>query len=274
MKSPERIDLDLKQVDNLLKRAKPVLPAEDYEIIKAMADTIYLLSPSVDQKATAIRRLLRMLFGATTEKLDQVARKNKNPSGKKPRKKGHGRKSAQDYTGAKKVNVPRASLKSGDNCPACLKGKVYEMKAPKRIVRITGNAPLSGTVYKMQRLRCNLCGEIFTADTPEGVGEDKYDAKSKTMIALLKYGTGMPFNRLENLQQSLGIPLPASTQFEIVASSAGDLFMSLIHTCNLAGANPFDYLTTLHEHATELAKHPDRWMPWNYTAAPSQPESS
>ena len=54
----------------------------------------------------------------------------------------------------------------------------------------------------------------------------------------------------------------------------GDLFMSLIHTCNLAGANPFDYLTTLHEHATELAKHPDRWMPWNYTAAPSQPESS
>jgi len=83
-------------------------------------------------------------------------------------------------------------------------------------VRITGNAPLSATVYEMQRLRCNLCGEIFTADTPEGVGDAKYDARSAAVIAVLKYGTGMPFNRLENLQQNLGIPLAASTQFEIV----------------------------------------------------------
>jgi len=70
LKTPERIDLDLHQVNALLKRAKESLPPEDYEIIKAMADTIYLLSQSVDQKATSIRRLLRMLFGATTEKED------------------------------------------------------------------------------------------------------------------------------------------------------------------------------------------------------------
>jgi hypothetical protein len=36
------------------------------------------------------------------------------------------------------------------------------------------------------------------------------------MIGLLKYGSGMPFNRLEGLQGSLGIPLPASTQWEII----------------------------------------------------------
>ena len=44
----------------------------------------------------------------------------------------------------------------------------------------------------------------------------------------------------------------------------GDLFMSLIHTCNLAKVNPFDYLTALQEHSSDLAKHPDKWMPWNY----------
>jgi len=44
----------------------------------------------------------------------------------------------------------------------------------------------------------------------------------------------------------------------------GDLFMSLIHTCALNGANPFDYLTELQKHSTELAKHPAAWMPWNY----------
>jgi len=47
-------------------------------------------------------------------------------------------------------------------------------------------------------------------------------------------------------------------------AEAGDLFMSLIHTCELAGANPFDYLTELQRHARELADNPSAWMPWNY----------
>ena len=44
----------------------------------------------------------------------------------------------------------------------------------------------------------------------------------------------------------------------------GDLFMSLIHTCELNGVNPFEYLTELHKHADELSSHPADWMPWNY----------
>jgi len=47
-------------------------------------------------------------------------------------------------------------------------------------------------------------------------------------------------------------------------SEVGDLFMSLIHTCELAGANAFDYLSQLQRHAAELAAHPAAWMPWNY----------
>jgi len=44
----------------------------------------------------------------------------------------------------------------------------------------------------------------------------------------------------------------------------GDLFMSLIHICQLCGANSFDYLIELQRHARELADRPDEWMPWNY----------
>jgi hypothetical protein len=47
-------------------------------------------------------------------------------------------------------------------------------------------------------------------------------------------------------------------------AEVGDLFMSLIHTCELNGANPFDYLTELQKHATKLAQNPAAWMPWNY----------
>jgi transposase len=41
----------------------------------------------------------------------------------------------------------------------------------------------------------------------------------------------------------------------------GDLFMSLIHTCELCGANPFGYLTRLQRHAAELEQSPSPWMP-------------
>jgi len=43
-----------------------------------------------------------------------------------------------------------------------------------------------------------------------------------------------------------------------------DLFMSRFHTCQLCGANSFDYLVELQPHAQELAARPTEWMPWNY----------
>ena len=44
----------------------------------------------------------------------------------------------------------------------------------------------------------------------------------------------------------------------------GDVFMSLIYTCELGGVNPFDYLTALERHAGELSAKAKDWMPWNY----------
>ena len=126
----------------------------------------------------------------------------------------------QGYTGAKKIRVPHKSLQPGNACPECRKGKVYEMKKPGVLIRIVGQAPVEATVFELQKLRCNLCGTVFTATAPEGAGSDKYDATAASMIALLKYGSGLPFNRLEGLQGNLGIPLPASTQWDIVSNAA------------------------------------------------------
>lgn len=47
-------------------------------------------------------------------------------------------------------------------------------------------------------------------------------------------------------------------------AEVGDLFMSLIHTCELNHINSFDYLTELMRHAVELKQTPSEWMPWNY----------
>ncbi|MBN1654033.1 MAG: transposase [Deltaproteobacteria bacterium] len=84
-------------------------------------------------------------------------------------------------------------------------------------------APLVAKVYELQRLRCNLCGQVFTAACPRGVGEQKYDETATAMIGLLKYATGLPFNRLQRPQCSLGIPLPAGTQWELVSEGSEKL---------------------------------------------------
>jgi len=94
------------------------------------------------------------------------------------------------------------------------------MKNPGVLIRIVGQAPLQAKVYELEKLGCNLCGTVLTAQTPKGIGKEKYDATAASMIALLKEGSGLPFNRLDGLQGNLGIPLPASTQWDMVSATA------------------------------------------------------
>lgn len=220
MNVPKRLDITEKQMAALLARAKRLLSEEDYEIVKSMADTISFLSRSADKNKVHMQKLIAMLFGVINEKTAKVLKEKKQKDIKDKETKGHGRNGASAYSGAEKIEIPHEGLKPKDKCPACKKGKVYDTKEPNVIVRITGQAPVSAKVYELQRLRCNLCGQIFTAQSPEGLGDEKYDAASGAMIALLKYGSGLPFNRLEGLQESLGIPLASSTQWEIVEQVA------------------------------------------------------
>ncbi|MDQ2944579.1 MAG: IS66 family transposase [Acidobacteriota bacterium] len=133
---------------------------------------------------------------------------------------GHGRNGAAAFTGANRVAVAHATLHSGDPCPGCQEGRVYRQKEPATVIRIMGQAPLKATVFEMERLRCNACGEMFTAIQPQSAGPEKFDPTAVAMIALLKYGTGMPFHRMERLEGQLGMPLPAATQWELMEAAA------------------------------------------------------
>ena len=44
----------------------------------------------------------------------------------------------------------------------------------------------------------------------------------------------------------------------------GDVFMTLIHTCELNGVNSFHYLTELQRHSADIARTPTDWLPRNY----------
>lgn len=163
---------------------------------------------------------------STTAQGDASASAQPSPNGKlndKPKKKGHGRHGADRFTGAKQCLVAHETLLRGQVCPECGKGKLYPLAIPAVLVRIEGLGPLVGTVYELERLRCNGCLKVFTAKPPEGVGTQKYDESATAMVALLRYGCGMPFHRLSRLQTALGIPLPSSTAFEQVEAGADAL---------------------------------------------------
>lgn len=228
--------VDRQELETIVEHARSALSAQEYTRLKAVLETLVYLLQLVENKNTTIQRLRQILFGASTEKTAQVLKAvgaalkpdggslprspAEDPDSAPPRE-GHGRNGAQAYAGAAKIEVDHPSLKSGELCPECRKGKLYAPAAPGVLVRVVGQAPLAASVYELEKLRCNLCLEVFTAEPPEGVGSEKYDAQAASMIALLKYGSGVPFHRLEGLQESLGIPLPASTQWEIAEKTAG-----------------------------------------------------
>ncbi len=179
-----------------------------------------------------------MLFGIKTEKKNKLFKNNDDketsdnqldsnkPKDDKPDKKpkGHGKNGVDKYPGANREFISHPELKHGAPCPLCIKGKVYQLSIPGVVIKISATAPLHATIYDVEKLRCNLCGEVFTANAPDNITGKHYDEAAKAMIAILKYGCGFPWYRMEKLQESLGVPLPASTQWDKVESAANLIY--------------------------------------------------
>src|SRR5215813_4023843 len=215
MKSTKRrrVDVNLEELDRVLDGARQAPLSE--------ADC--------DKLKGALHALAAMLVRPRhTEKTSAVVEQAENPEGgdgvppdtNVSPQPGHGRNGAEAFGGARTVDIAHQKLTHGDRCPECGQGNVYGQKEPKVLVRMVGQSPLAATVYSLERLRCGACGQVFTAQEPEGVGPEKYDETAAAMIAQLKYGSGTPFYRLEQLESQLGIPLPAATQWEIVEQAA------------------------------------------------------
>src|SRR4051794_24033483 len=241
----ELVDLDSDRLEEVLRRAEQSLDEKDAELIRAVFESYAYVTELVEDKNTSLRRLRQLFFGARTEKTEDVvgpksgtskvatspdaAAEIESVAGEATADvsepaavwKGHGRNGAEAYRGAERIDVAHPSLRAGDACLACGEGTVYD-KAPGVLVRITGQPPLAAKVYRLQKLRCHLCGQVFTAAAPDAAGQRKYDATAGSMIGLLKYSSGMPFNRLEGLQGELGVPLPASTQWDVVEAVVGN----------------------------------------------------
>jgi transposase len=126
---------------------------------------------------------------------------------------GTGRLGADAYGGAERTECRHEDLAVGQRCPVCGQGTFYELPAGVEI-RIDGHALLSAMHYALQKLRCSACGQIFTAGLPDGVGEEKYSARARAVLAVSRYYLGVPGYRLQGYQAMLGVPVPDATQWD------------------------------------------------------------
>jgi rubredoxin len=222
-----RIEVNLEELDRIIDRSTSApLSEADSRKLKA---ALHAMADRLKQKRSTEKTSAILGKPSCESPSDQTTGSEEDTSPA-----GHGRKGADAFTGATRVSIPHATLQHGQACPECGEGKVYRQKEPATLLRIVGQAPLQTTVFEMERLRCNACGQVFTATAPEVVGDDKYAATAVAMIALLKYGTGVPFKRLERLEGHLAMPLPAATQWELVAAGAKLIRAVLMELIRLA----------------------------------------
>ncbi len=222
------VALSLQELDEFLGRIKPLIPEDDYRIMHGLAGSYRHLFEAYHEKSQSVSRLLRMNFGPKTEKRasdssSESERQKGAGEASSKRIKGHGRNGADKYPGADRVSVSHETLKAGDPCPGCCRGKLYSLKHPAALLSLYSSAPVDATVHELERLRCSGCQQVFTAQAPPEAGSRKYDESAAVMMALLKYGSGFPGYRLAALQRNLGIPLPESTQWDVVSSLAQEL---------------------------------------------------
>jgi hypothetical protein len=247
------LSLDVAELDALLDRIKPAISAEDHARLTALVHTVIEVTRLSRQRGATIARLRRMLGQTSSEKTANVVGANgttergsdgdpaassqdepvadepssdaskETPANEtggdtkgdhKPRRKGHGRIPGSAYA-SENIPVPHPTLCTGHRCPACAHGTLYALNEPAEAVRVFGQAPLVALRWECERLRCSGCGQLFTAPLPAQAQGPKYSESAAGMMIVLRYGMGMPLHRLASMQRFLGVPVPASTQWEV-----------------------------------------------------------
>jgi transposase len=247
------ISLDVAEVEALLARIAPLITKADHECLTSLVGTLIEVTRLARQRGATIARLRRMLGQTSSEKTANVVGAKgaaaptsdggqtasgqdepvtgEPPAGEpkdepandtggategngKPRRKGHGRIPGAAYA-SESIAVSHPTLCAGQQCPACAHGTLYAKKEPASCVRVFGQAPLVALRWDCACLRCSGCGHVFAAPLPEEARGPKYSESAASMMIVLRYGMGMPLHRLEIMQRFLGVPVPASTQWEI-----------------------------------------------------------
>jgi len=270
--APDVVSISEAELDALIERVREAqthelaLSPADYQLLLNVILTLASVQERLSETGQTIAKLRKLLgMVPSTEKLDALKRQGEAASGAsgdagasgaaeegaaaadaddKPSTRGSADKERKSRRGGGKTKPPKPDptivhhkfedMSRGETCPACLLGKVYKYE-PAQFVRVTGHSPYSAERHVREQLRCNACGQIFTAPLPDAVQADGdvgqlYGHSARSLMAINKYIAGSPFHRQQSVQQLLGMSISASTIFdqcELVADDLNPVFNQL-----------------------------------------------
>ena len=251
MKQPEDVHLSREEGEALIERIEcNALSAEDRRLLVRILTFYFWLLFALREAKLSLKRLKALVFGEKPKKPKPPAAGGGSPEAQeptpsassdessataaatpeqKPPPPGHGRHGANVYRAAQTVECRHAALAVGERCPACGRGRLYQLP-PGIEMRLDGNALVSAVRYELEKLRCSACGQVFTASVPVEAGTEKYTPRARAILALARYYLGLPWYRLEGLQAVVGVPVADATQWdqaELVGDCSHPIFKYL-----------------------------------------------
>jgi transposase len=245
--SDEPVSARPEEIETLLERVRcNQLGEQDLRLWERLLRLLLSVVRFLEQKNTSLARLKRLLFGSPSDPPSspppaspgsaELSEAAPVPAPEPPPKRpGHGRLPGSAYTGATPVRCLHPQLHPGACCPdpGC-GGRLFDTAAPAMFIRLTGQPLVGATRYEQQVLRCSTCQQRYTAPLPEGVPAEKYDVTADVAIVMAQYAAGLPFHRLARMQQTMGVPLSESVQWERCEAVADALLPIYLHLRALA----------------------------------------
>ena len=240
MSSTESIqEISQVELDALINRVtlaienELALSIEDMKLLLLAIHSLSFLQQKIEDKEITLHKLRKLLGMVTqSEKRDPA----KSLDSRKKDKKNKSTK-VREKRATKPPRVMHHALiefKKGDICPGCNRGKLYKFE-PARLLRISGHGPFEATQHISERIRCNACQEVITAKLPDAVLADgeanqQYGFSARSLMAINKFYSGLPYYHQSNLTDLFGISISASTVFdqcEYLANSVMPIYYEL-----------------------------------------------
>ena len=246
----------LVEIEAILAKVQQRLPEEEYIVLDALFESYRELTFLLSQKTATLARLRKLFHIETTERLDSkpdattdkgaasndanasttstssdpndtpacasgssVPNANDEPKASSP-KKGHGRNSGSAYKGSQ-THIEHPDIKAaGQVCPNCDSPSLLLRGRTKPKPQISGRPLFDAHSYTADSWRCSKCGETFTAQLPEEAKGPKYKPSATAILIYMHYLAGLPFQRIQELQRDIQIPMPVAIQWKLVDEAA------------------------------------------------------
>ena len=269
-KSSHVVEIDRKILAELIARVEEAiehdlaLSVDDLKMLLLAISTLCTLQEKIENNDVTLHKLRKLL--GMVQQSERRHGSQENPDKKtKPK---------NNRTNKKRKSTPQAptvvyhkitDYQRGQLCPACQVGKLYKFE-PSKLLRVTGHARFEAQQHIVEQLRCNACQQTYKAPLPASVLEDgdatqMYGHSARTLMAIDKFFSGLPYYHQGNLADIFGHAISASTIFD-QCEQVANAVMPVFYEFKKQAATAYQFLlddthNRILEQAPELRDKPN-----------------